>query len=737
MSEFRDLRLARLTIAGYGRLQDYTLEPALSPGVLVVAPNEAGKSTLCSALFRGLFGFADKSREDMRRPWGGGPYRVTMEWACGDDLRCIIDRDFESHVVSVEWRRIVAGASDPVLDRRWEGQPNPRGRSSDRAMYEGKLRRLLGFASGEVFRQTAYVGPGDTGVRPLATELLRLLSGSERTDFRSALVEFETGYYDLTQMDIRDVGRTAKQKPRRIEDLAAERADLARREAQARAVRASRRGAEDALRATRDRIAGMEAEINGRTGAGKAIQRLSALRREIAEAEKRKDELDRGIARFVEWERHVRDKTAQLEPLVRYVRLRSDFPERMRRVKELGERRAKIAAEAESERGQLMSEPSPAIEQVAGGAGILLLLAAGVVAIVGTAMAAAWTALAGAGLVAWTLWLRFRRRTRRQRLFARWKGIQEEMRRVDAEGREAITSLAAGFDVTDPDGEIARYESAQRIKMELDALQGARQALGDREALEFERLVVKEERLDVLRLEQRRIMDAHPYLDFGPDYERQFAMDQGRLEDELTRLHGLELTQRRALADVRGGEEDPVHLAGRIAEIDAEMERLSLERDAFRLAFETLTACKDDFLRVMTQRLQQRISRVFEEMTGGRYDSVEIDPLTLDLTVHGIERRNVAAEGLSRGTRDQLYFAIRVALLEELASDRALPIVLDDPFLHFDRERLARVEETLARLGETHQILLFTHDARLAGWDFPKQVLPAPTKREEARASRG
>ncbi|MDX1660881.1 MAG: hypothetical protein R3326_03735 [Gemmatimonadota bacterium] len=126
----------------------------------------------------------------------------------------------------------------------------------------------------------------------------------------------------------------------------------------------------------------------------------------------------------------------------------------------------------------------------------------------------------------------------------------------------------------------------------------------------------------------------------------------------------------------------------------------------------------------MTQRLARRVGRVFESMTGGRYHTVRIDPGSLELSVDGIEKRDVPAESLSRGTRDQLYFALRVALLEELSSDRALPIVLDDPFLHFDRERLARVEETLETLGETHQILLFTHDTRLAGWTFPKRWLP-------------
>jgi DNA repair exonuclease SbcCD ATPase subunit len=328
-----------------------------------------------------------------------------------------------------------------------------------------------------------------------------------------------------------------------------------------------------------------------------------------------------------------------------------------------------------------------------------------------------------------------RRRGRRQRHLVEWSRLGSEALKLDGEREAALLPLPPGLDPARPDVEIERYERAQRLRAELDGMQAARAAMGEREPLEAERRRVKEERLDILRLEVRKLTESHPYLDWGPDYERQFAVDRERLVQEIKRLEQEDLDHRRALAELGEAVEDPLRLDARISELGGEVERLSIERDAYRLAHDTLTACKDEFVRVMTQRLQSRIGRVFEAMTGGRYDEVEIDPATLELVVSGIEKRGVPSESLSRGTRDQLYFALRVAILEELAVDRALPIILDDPFLHFDRDRLARVEETLARLGHTHQILLFTHDARLAGWGFPKQFLPAPTTREEVTAS--
>jgi hypothetical protein len=732
-----DLRLVRLHVAGYGRLYDYLLEPEREPGILVVAPNEAGKSTVCSALFRGLFGFPEKTHEELRRPWGGGPFGVLLEWTVGADLRCTIERDFESQTVVVEWRRHVPGAKEPVLERRWEGEPNPRGRSSDRATFDAELRRLLGFSSSELFRQTAYVGPGDTGVRPLAAELLRLLSGSDRTDFRTALAEFESHYYDLTQLDIRGSGRPVKQKPRRLEELAVQKAELTRRRDAAHAAREARRASEEAVQRGRDRILEIERDLTDRERAGEAFRKLADLRRQTADAERRREEMDRAIGRFVEWEKQVRAKTAELEPLVRYLRVPRDFSDRLRHMRALALERERVATEAEGVREAIAAEPGPAVEIALGVTGGFLAALAGALAAVGMPSFAVGAGLAALAFLGLTLARRVRRRGRLQRHVVEWSQLEGEALRLDSE-REAIgLPLPPGLDPSRPDVEVERYERAQRLRAELDGMQATRTAMGDREPLEEERRRIKEERLDVLRLERLRLIEAHPYLDWGPDYERQFAVDRERLIEEIKRLEEEDLAHRRALAEVGEGVDDPVRLEARIAELGGEVERLSIERDAYRLTYETLTACKDEFVRVMTQRLQTRIGRVFDTMTGGRYDEVVIDPLTLELIVSGVEKRGVPSESLSRGTRDQLYFALRVAILEELAADRALPIILDDPFLHFDRDRLARVEETLGRLGATHQILLFTHDARLAGWAFPKQWLPAPSAREEVPASGG
>lgn len=73
----------------------------------------------------------------------------------------------------------------------------------------------------------------------------------------------------------------------------------------------------------------------------------------------------------------------------------------------------------------------------------------------------------------------------------------------------------------------------------------------------------------------------------------------------------------------------------------------------------------------------------------------------------------VEVEGLSEGTRDQLYLALRLASLRRHAEIAGpMPVVLDDVLVHFDDERSRAALVALAELAETMQIVFFTHHER-------------------------
>jgi len=74
----------------------------------------------------------------------------------------------------------------------------------------------------------------------------------------------------------------------------------------------------------------------------------------------------------------------------------------------------------------------------------------------------------------------------------------------------------------------------------------------------------------------------------------------------------------------------------------------------------------------------------------------------------------VHVEGMSDGTADQLYLALRLASLEQyLEHNKALPFVVDDILLRFDDERALATLDVLADLAGKTQILFFTHHRHL------------------------
>ncbi|MBI5557829.1 MAG: AAA family ATPase [Deltaproteobacteria bacterium] len=74
----------------------------------------------------------------------------------------------------------------------------------------------------------------------------------------------------------------------------------------------------------------------------------------------------------------------------------------------------------------------------------------------------------------------------------------------------------------------------------------------------------------------------------------------------------------------------------------------------------------------------------------------------------------VYVQGMSSGTRDQLYLALRLATLEwRLQSSDSMPFIVDDILINFDDRRVKATLNVLARLAEKTQVVLFTHHSQV------------------------
>ena len=115
--------------------------------------------------------------------------------------------------------------------------------------------------------------------------------------------------------------------------------------------------------------------------------------------------------------------------------------------------------------------------------------------------------------------------------------------------------------------------------------------------------------------------------------------------------------------------------------------------------------------------LLTRASALFRRLTLGSF--VGLESLYNDKdqqVVQGVrpDGRQVGVVGMSEGTRDQLFLALRIASLEQyLSSNEPLPVVVDDLLINFDDARSAATLEVLAELAERTQVLFFTHHQHL------------------------
>ncbi|EAD5764505.1 TPA: AAA family ATPase [Listeria innocua] len=99
-------------------------------------------------------------------------------------------------------------------------------------------------------------------------------------------------------------------------------------------------------------------------------------------------------------------------------------------------------------------------------------------------------------------------------------------------------------------------------------------------------------------------------------------------------------------------------------------------------------------------------SDYFNHLTNGNYTKVYLQENRIQ-----VESKQVVSffpEELSQATKEQLYLAIRFALIDVIHKDFPLPIIIDDGFVHFDSARMVQMMQLLQKRKSTNQVIFFT-----------------------------
>lgn len=274
------------------------------------------------------------------------------------------------------------------------------------------------------------------------------------------------------------------------------------------------------------------------------------------------------------------------------------------------------------------------------------------------------------------------------------RGFEEEIARLTRDLAPDLAGLSARDAATEL---VARATRAEAVVRDLDAVEARLGELGETELPE-----------DVVALAADE--------DAASRAAEELDAELGEVENALERAKREVVSVELGLAQMRSDSlaaDEASRAEEALARVRAHVERYCRAKVAAKILAQEIDRYREE----NQGPLLSRASSLFAELTLGAYAGIRAGfddkdkACLLPLRSDGTE---VRVDGLSEGTRDQLYLSLRLSSLERHADVAGpMPLVLDDVLIQLDDERARAALVVLAGLAQRMQVLFFTHHARL------------------------
>ena len=164
-------------------------------------------------------------------------------------------------------------------------------------------------------------------------------------------------------------------------------------------------------------------------------------------------------------------------------------------------------------------------------------------------------------------------------------------------------------------------------------------------------------------------------------------------------------------------------LRGRRAELVEQLQALAAAWSTVVVARSLLVRARHRYEEERQPDVVRRAGAFFQALTGGRYTKLHVTVGEQKITVADETGRRKTPEQLSRGTREQLYLALRFGLIQTMGEEaEPLPVIVDEVLVNFDLERAQRAAAAFVELSRTNQVLVLTCHQWIV--DLFKQAAP-------------
>ena len=142
------------------------------------------------------------------------------------------------------------------------------------------------------------------------------------------------------------------------------------------------------------------------------------------------------------------------------------------------------------------------------------------------------------------------------------------------------------------------------------------------------------------------------------------------------------------------------------------LKNLYMKKNVMDYITEILTSTVEKSQSIQLQKLTDRTLEIFNYLTENQYLS-KVD----DEKIKEFITTSAMPEGLNPTLNHFIILAVKLALTDFMhASGLSTPLILDDPFLFMDDEKIAKLRELILDISLKRQIIIFTHKKSNEEW---------------------
>jgi DNA repair exonuclease SbcCD ATPase subunit len=697
------MQISHLLLHNFGKFENFACD--FTPGLnLIKGPNEAGKSTLASAITAALFLNPISGRKEL-----AGMTR----WECNElpALEAILNIDGKPYRLSKDFK---AGKTE--LENEAAGIKNE---APD--FVEQWLTEQMGMPSEEIFKATACIGQGEINEIESSFEAIKdkleslVTGGKEEKAASNVLAKIKkriaeiagngTASGELAHLDMvsKELDYNIEKLNREITNLKSKRSDLIQ--------------VEMTYKNVREDLAAKKEHLEQSLKANELEDGFVVATRERQEIELKLEEAQESLKRIKVLRDHQTSlKNIDSKDIAIINNIESSLGYLQPKSRELEADNTEAKEEFESYKiGQAYI-----ISAILGGLGTVVM---GLSYFMG--FLSFLNSISGYGVVAsialmvFGLGIAVSRNQHRKYLSDHASKLDSKLTalNIELQGQTAaLSELLAKYSVSS-------LNDLRRSVWQFDDLE--KQVTRERESydaiLEGQSSQDLENRLESLDETAARIIkikkEMAQYIADESELNRQRQIIT-QFEDRVKDLERERAVLCQQFENAEGGAELLAGYIERRELLHARVESLKGDITMLNLIAECINEARQNVLVSTLEVLNGRTSDILNKLTSGRYSKVRFDKSTMKFQVFSDARRIWLdpESGLSVGTIEQIHLAARLALAELIAEDKSSVMILDDPFAGYDQKRMENAMKVLKEISENHQILLLTSQDHYDKW---------------------